>query len=480
MRIVTKLTLGLIAGMSVILGANGVLRVRREVALLHAERAHDHELVARPLGDAVAAVWRAEGPDAARAVVAETASRSTAIQVDWVPDAAHLAPSLAELSRTAIATGAPVSQVVTSADGVPRRWTIAPVQSRGAVVGLLALSESLDAERRIVAATVKDTVAAALTLAFVSGLLAAFLGAVLVGRPMRALVEKARRTGRGDFTEPALVPGGGELADLATEMNVMAERLVQAQSLAEAETAARLSALEQLRHADRLATVGKLASGVAHELGTPLNVVTARASMIANGEASETEVADYARVIATAAERMTKIIQSLLEFARRKGPQRRSCELRRLVGDTLDMVAPIAKKRSVTLGLVPGDALRAEVDAGQIQQVLINLVVNAIHASHEGGAVDVAVRRGDARPREGGASRVCAIVEVRDHGGGISPDDLPRIFEPFFTTKEVGQGTGLGLSVCYGIVTDHGGWLDVTTGHDGTTFFIYLPTGEPE
>ena len=126
--------------------------------------------------------------------------------------------------------------------------------------------------------------------------------------------------------------------------------LQRAREAIAAETAARLAALEHLRHADRLTTVGKLASGVAHELGTPLNVVLGRAKMISSGEAEGDEVRECAQIISQQAQHMTRIIRQLLDFARRRAPQRRARRtLRELVARTLSLLRPMAAKRSVTL-----------------------------------------------------------------------------------------------------------------------------------
>jgi len=287
----------------------------------------------------------------------------------------------------------------------------------------------------------------------------------LVGRPMRALAEKARQVGRGEFFGAVVLRQRDELGDLAREMNAMANRLA--------------AMLQQLRHADRLATVGTLASGVAHELGTPLNVVSARAAMIASGEANASECKDFARVIVTAADRMIGTIRRLLQFARREELRRASCDLRTLVGESLELLQPLARNRSVSLEFVPGaDEARADVDAGQIQQVVANLVVNAVQAMPRGGTIEVAVGGGRSTPPVdvGGLETEVRWLRVTDHGNGIAPEHLPHIFEPFFTTKDVGEGTGLGLAVTYGIIREHGGWITVESSpKKGSTFAVVLP-----
>ena len=148
------------------------------------------------------------------------------------------------------------------------------------------------------------------------------------------------------------------------------------------------------------------------------------------------------------------------------------------------MLAPIAQKRGVTLAHPAeknGEAT-AFVDGAQIQQALTNLVVNGVQAMPEGGRVEVSLRRTEqpAMAELGHAGGTYWAIAVRDHGTGIAADELPRVFEPFFTTKDVGEGTGLGLSVAHGIARDHGGWIDVRSEQGrGSCFSIYLPREEP-
>jgi two-component system NtrC family sensor kinase len=261
-------------------------------------------------------------------------------------------------------------------------------------------------------------------------------------------------------------------------MNTMSERLLLAHDRVAEETEKKLAALDQLRHADRLNTVGKLASGIAHELGTPLNVVSARAQMIADRETTPAETLDYANVIVQSTEKMTRIIRQLLEFARRKGTEKATCALEPLAERTINLLGPLAAKRDVKLVLdAPGHTL-VDADASALEQVFTNLIMNAVQSMTKPGAVTVSVGRELRGPPvfRGGPEVEYASVRVIDEGDGIKEEDITHVFEPFFTTKDVGEGTGLGLSVAYGIVQDHGGWLVVESAPGkGSSFNVYLP-----
>ncbi|NUO51653.1 MAG: HAMP domain-containing histidine kinase [Polyangiaceae bacterium] len=178
---------------------------------------------------------------------------------------------------------------------------------------------------------------------------------------------------------------------------------------------------------------------------------------------------------------MTHLVRQLLDFARRKGPQKRELELGAMARHVTGVLATMARKRGV--GLVSETPAEAYVDADptMIEQVLTNLVFNAIQASPKGArAIRVSTTTCSlSEPPAGRPRGDYARVRVEDHGDGIEPENVARIFEPFFTTKDVGEGTGLGLSVSYGIVEDHGGFMDVSSQLGvGTTFDVYLPAGQ--
>jgi two-component system, NtrC family, sensor kinase len=473
MKLVPKLTLALVTAMCGVLAVNGYLRVRRELGYVEADRTRDHEMVARALGAAVSAMWRTEGPGSAMKVIDEAGAHFSAIEIRWI-DAATVLDNCSDIwsggaAFAAAASDSPLTRQLWRQDGI-QVHTCLPVDSAGIRLGAIELTERLPKERQPIWTAVKDAAITAAAIASVSAVLSLLFGVWLVGRPVTALVDKARRIGRGDFAGPVELHQTDEFAVLAKEMNAMCSRLV--------------STLEQLRHADRLATVGKLASGVAHELGTPLNVISARATMIASGETTSEETIDYGRVIAGAAQRMTNIIRQLLQFARKKEAQRVPRDVQPLVREAVNLLRPLSEKQGVTLVVDP--PLRnvdtaASVDAAQLEQVVTNLVMNAIQAMPRGGVVNVSVSLESVSPpsradeREG--SYLC--IRVTDQGAGIAPEHLPHIFEPFYTTKEVGQGTGLGLSVSYGIVQEHRGWIAVHSKVDrGSTFAVFLPLSE--
>jgi len=474
MKLVPKLTLALVTAMCCVLAVNGYYRVKREVGYVEDDRVRDHEMVGRALGAAFAAVWRSEGRASAMTVIDE-AEGHFAMKIRWL-DASEVPSSCRDLwvdaaGFAAASSGRPATEQIRRDDGTEVH-TCVPVDSAGARQGAIELTERLPEERLAVWTAVRDAAVTAAAIASVSALLSLLFGVWLVGRPVNALVEKARRIGRGDFSGPIRLREAAEFTVLAEEMNSMCSRLV--------------SVLQQLRHADRLATVGKLASGIAHELGTPLNVISARAAMIASGDALPNETADYARVISGATQRMTSIIRQLLQFARKKEAQKAPRDVRGLVRDAVDLLRPLSEKQKVSLVVdAPASEVdaTAAVDAAQLEQVVTNLVMNAIQAMPQGGTVNVSVRRESTHPpwqiEDSDAEYLC--IRIQDQGDGISPEHLPHIFEPFYTTKGIGEGTGLGLSVSYGIIEEHRGWIAVDSKlESGSAFSVFVPVREAQ
>ena len=313
----------------------------------------------------------------------------------------------------------------------------------------------------------------------ISGLLAALLGIRMIGQPMRRLIEKTRRVAAGDLDGPVHLRSRDELQELSESLNQMCAQLAESHALVQQESTARATAIEQLRHTDRLKTVGRLAAGIAHEMGTPLNVVSGRAGLIASGKLAADEINSSAAAIKIEVEKMTRIIRQLLDFARVNTPRRVPVDLRQLIGRTIALIRTLADNRHVQLCFADDEAPAiALVDSEQMQQALANLLVNAIQAMPHGGKIEVAIRR-EARKSAGESNCPRAMywcVAIRDQGIGIAQEHLPHLFEPFFTTKEIGEGTGLGLSIAYGIVQEHGGWIDVSSRPgEGSCFTVCLP-----
>ena len=223
---------------------------------------------------------------------------------------------------------------------------------------------------------------------------------------------------------------------------------------------------EHLQKAERLAELGTLASGMAHEIGTPMNVILGRAEYLFQRTADEGMKKGLTTIVKQV-ERITKVMNQLLAFARRRPVERRAVDLGEIVEDSLEMFQERIAHSSITVEkLIEANLPSVHADRDQLIQVLINLVVNSFHAMPEGGRLRLSLTR------EG--RHVC--LGVSDTGHGMPEEICAKVFEPFFTTKDFGKGTGLCLTVVKGIIEDHGGTIEVESVVDkGTTFWIRLP-----
>jgi signal transduction histidine kinase len=222
----------------------------------------------------------------------------------------------------------------------------------------------------------------------------------------------------------------------------------------------------QLRRTERIAELGTLASGMAHEIGTPMNVILGRAEYLLQ-KTSDESVKKGLSTIITQVERITRVMNQLLAFARRKPRERCPVDLKELIEDGLDMFHErLSRHRIAVERTVDGSLPTIVADRDQLMQVLINLIVNSLHAMDQGGTLRLVATKADDQ----------VLLEISDTGQGIPPDVLSKVFDPFFTTKEFGKGTGLGLTVVKGIVEEHGGTISVDSRvGEGTTVAILLP-----
>ena len=278
----------------------------------------------------------------------------------------------------------------------------------------------------------------------------------LVLRPVEALTQGTRRVAAGDLTTPIAVGARHELGDLARAFNDMTSRLADAQ--------------RQLTQADKLASLGRLAAGVAHEINNPLTGVLTNASFQLNRAPEGSELRQDLEVVVRETKRCREIVRGLLDFARQTPPSRKPADLNEVVRRALKITLQSLTLQHVSLDLdLAPEAPEAPADANQIQQVVVNLLVNARDAVGDGGFIRVRTRTAS-----DGERRFAEIV-VEDGGRGIPPADIPRLFEPFFTTKGT-HGTGLGLAVTWGIVEAHGGTIDVWSEEGkGSRFTVRLP-----
>jgi signal transduction histidine kinase len=342
--------------------------------------------------------------------------------------------------------------------------------ARGNVVGALEVAQPLafiEAEkaqvrRRFLLNTL--TLLAALTL------LTLWLVRRVVTRPMQRLVAAVNAIGSGKLSHRVEEdPGGGELARLAQEFNSMAGSLELARAEVVREAEERLALERRLREAEKLAAIGNLAAGLAHQVAAPLNVISGRAELLLRRPEDEPGRARSLRIIIQQISRITTIVRNLLDFARRREPRVQPVDLGAVVDGVVEFLESELERGGVELERSGPANAYVQGDPDLLHQVLVNLVLNALQAMEESeGPPRLAIRLE--------TTENAVAVEVEDTGPGLSPDVRERMFQPFYTTKE--RGTGLGLVVARNIVEEHAGSLvaeEPLTG-SGARFRITLPS----
>jgi two-component system, NtrC family, sensor kinase len=295
-------------------------------------------------------------------------------------------------------------------------------------------------------------------------------------KPIRQLVVAAKAVGAGDFTRRLHFECRDELGHLALEIDGLCDQLEAAKLASQAH----LIALDQLRHSDRIATLGRLASSVAHELGNPLSVIELRAQLITSGDADTLQkVRLNASLILEQAHRMTTILDQILSFARMQPAKLTRLDLGKVLRQAIALSEHTSKAHSTQIVLdLPQSGIEIDGDANKLLQIVINLVVNGVQAMPNGGTLFVIAREEQLAPLDNPQAAPCdfVCVDIADHGIGIAPHLQSKVFEPFFSTRSSEGGTGLGLSVAQGIAREHGGWINVDSELGrGASFKVHLP-----
>lgn len=301
-----------------------------------------------------------------------------------------------------------------------------------------------------------------------------------VSEPISRLIVGINQIANGNLDTRIDLGRKDEISQLAEAFNQMAVDLKKAREevIQQAETKIELE--RSLRHSEKLATIGQLASGLAHEIGTPLNIIAGRVEL-AKRRVEDIEVQKNLDIVIQQTERITKIIQQLLGFVRRKKPEQMSLNLGNILGTALDFLDHQIKKQGVTVNKEIKDNLPLLVgDPDQIQQVFINLILNAIQAMPHGGTLRLSASS-KLITKDGFEDGEREYVEicVEDSGIGMEKEVVQSIFNPFYTTKKT--GIGLGLAISHGIIQDHEGWIDVESEiGKGSLFKVYLPAFQGE
>jgi two-component system NtrC family sensor kinase len=337
--------------------------------------------------------------------------------------------------------------------------------------------------------TIKTNTIQIVGLVLVFVILAAILVSTLVQRivfrPLGDLKEGSERLAEGDLEHPIPVRSDDELGQLTESFNSMTRRLRKSraelqdwgrtleQKVEEATHDLQIAQAEAAR-SEKLASVGLLAAGIAHELNNPLTGVLTFSHLVRKQMPDDSPEAEDMDLVIQETKRCAAIIRRLLDFAREKTPEKKYSDINGLINETTHLISQSAQVADIDIILDLDEALPAVwVDEDLAKQVIMNMLVNAQHSIEEGGRITVKTR-----VRLDDDKNDMVEISITDTGCGISEENMQRIFDPFFTTKGVGKGTGLGLSVSHGTIVAHGGAIEVSSEvGTGTEFRVYLPIG---
>ena len=354
---------------------------------------------------------------------------------------------------------------------VVNSWYIAayePIKGiKDEIIGILYVGileeKFMDMRKRAVTIFLGITLAGMIMALIVSSFLAKG-----VLQPIKHLVFASHQWARGNLKYRVKTTGKSEIAELAETFNLMAS------SLKERDDKLKEYTSHQIMKSERLATLGQLAAGVAHEINNPLGAVLMYTHLVLEDFDGKDKLRENLEKAVREASRCKNIVKGLLDFSRQTEPKVEESDVNKVLERTLAMVENQALFQNVRITKTPCPSLpRILMDVSQMQQVFTNIILNSAEAMEGNG--ELAVTTGISPDNEHIA------IEFRDTGCGIPPKNLNKVFDPFFTTKEVGQGTGLGLAVSHGIIAKHKGSIEVKSDvGKGTTFVIKLPMNQKE
>jgi signal transduction histidine kinase len=362
-----------------------------------------------------------------------------------------------------------------------------PVLSKGSLRGAVTVGADL----RPLYQTIRTSEKVILIYVLLNTLVLVIFGLYLLSRtvlkPIRRLLRATEEFKEGEPLPALADPSPNEIGQLSRSLNMMLKRLEENKQDLQEHIVSLQKANEELKRAqaeivksEKLASIGRLAAGVAHEIGNPIGVVLGYLDILKGDDLTPAEMEDSLSRIESEINRINEIIRQLLDFSRPASGEPRSTSLHELVQQTLEMLRPHAMMTDIQVVQAleaPRDLIWA--DPNQIKQVLLNIIMNAADAM---GEARNSQRHGKSNTLTVATANNNGFIEVSfaDTGPGISPEKIDQIFDPFYTTKEPGRGTGLGLSVSYKIIEEAGGTIGVeSTVGKGTTFFVRIPLQSP-
>jgi len=491
-RISTKLGLGLTLTSAVILGAYGYSQLQKEEHDLRTATQQATRLLATALQVAMENALRDGQAADVDEILESLEHRDPSVDlflfdargavVVRSPGSSETLHLVEDASHRVLKTRRSVTHF-TGPDKLSHLLIMLPlINDDDAVVGVLGVVKPLDGLRQDLESTTRTTVLSVLTLIAGISVVGWLLLLLYLQRPLERVVRAMRAVRGGDFTATVAPGGQDEVGEVVHAFNAMVRELGEARQRLSAEADSRLALEAGLRRVDKLAAVGQLSAGLAHEIGSPLLILNGRAQALAARAELPEDVRRNARILVEQSERIERIVRQLLDMARRKPSRLEPLDALAAVRAVVELLEFDARKRDVRLTFRCEAPLpRVLADGDGVQQVALNLIANALRATPRGGEVRVTLSPSSFQPAPGLRERRGVCLSVEDTGVGMDAEALERVFEPFFTTWGNHGGTGLGLPVVKAIVAEHGGAVTVTSREgQGSHFAVHIPSETEE
>lgn len=496
-NLTTRLILLLALALLVITGVNDYTRLVGEREQLVAQTREDERIFAETLALAVRYnLRRGRTTEELEGLLEEIVARPGLVAVViYDPDVGVVARTLAagseapapdDLVRRSLTRREAVSSVADSPSGRILRY-VQPFRWPGGRTGAIEVQQTLREMEHQFRRAVRTTIVSRLLVLALFVVSIVILTRWNIARPIRALIAAARAVGHGDLGQRIALSRQDEIGELAAEFNRMAENLQTANAELVQQAEERLRLEQEVQQTQKLATVGMLAAEVAHEIGTPLNVISGRAEVLDRVVPRDHPERRNLDVILGQAERIKGIIRALLDYTRPRRPDLRPQPILPIVGRVASLLMDRSQRRGVRLKIdLPIGLPPVMADPEHLQQVFLNLVLNALDATEKGGIVRITAGPEPELPPDGRAGILrgkadapTLAIHVIDGGKGLSAEDLNHVFEPFFTTKGRGQGTGLGLPIAEEIVRAHRGEIEMLSiAGTGTEVIVRIPLAD--
>lgn len=479
MKVGTRLALGLLAALTPVVGAYTFNRIRSSTRVFQDDLKRETRATELALNTAIKFdIQRSEWSDI-KSILRIISDQG--VQVALLDPHGNLRlalvnfpiklPLAAEVQKDLRSAGS--SEFTQTSNG--RYWfcRIAPMGGDSSL-GYLLVAQDWTGVREDLYRRIVGSVTAGIVVVLLTTILIPLVSRKYVSLPLKELSRRVSSFSSGEESEREIA--GDEVTLITEEFRKLARELTVARRRLLDESERKIELERRLRHSDKLATIGTLASGLAHEIGTPLGVIRGRAEHLLRSNPDRAKLNQGLEIIINQIDRITRIVRMLLDFGRRRDSIRVATDVRTIVQRTLHLLETEAERRDIRLIADLGPApLLVDCDGDQLQQVFVNLGMNALDAMAEnGGTLWVTAER--RLTDRGEQVRLC----FEDEGPGVEEQFRDRVFDPFFTTKDPGKGTGMGLAVSQSIVRDHDGEITLEPGVRGARFVVTLaPSHSP-